>query len=145
MVMTLETDYAVRIMELLTKTNGKVDAGSISESTHVPQRFALKILRKLVSDGLIVSFKGAHGGYALARPADQITLREVLESVQGPYMISRCQQDEYCCAHSGSGAHCRFHKVYDEVTEMVRKKLDSYTFAQICGSDDLSLEKDDNV
>ncbi len=82
-------------------------------ATLVPLRFALKILRKLVAGGLIVSYKGAHGGYALARGADQITLRQVIESVEGPYMINRCQQTEYSCTHTTS---CRFHEIYDEIS-----------------------------
>ena len=46
MHMTLEADYAVRIVEFLAAANQKVDARTISEETHVPLRFALKILRK---------------------------------------------------------------------------------------------------
>ena len=67
MHMTLETDYAVRIMETLTREGKRVDARTISEKTRVPQRFALKILRSLVADGLVRSYKGASGGYELAR------------------------------------------------------------------------------
>ena len=48
MHMTLETDYAVRIVDLLALSDQRVDARSIAEQTHVPLRFALKILRKLM-------------------------------------------------------------------------------------------------
>lgn len=128
MHMTLEADYAVRIVDFLAVADMKKDARSISDETHVPLRFALKILRKLVADSIIISYKGAHGGYKLAKPAEEITLRQVLESVEGPYMISRCQQNEYCCTHTVS---CRFHEIYNEVSELVRDKLESYTFANI--------------
>jgi len=57
MVMTLEADYAVRIVEMLAVSNKRIDAHTISTEAHVPLRFALKILRKLVADGLIVSYK----------------------------------------------------------------------------------------
>ena len=132
MHMTLETDYAVRIMEALTREGRRLDARTISERTHVPQRFALKILRKLVADGLVCSYKGAAGGYELARCPAAITLREVIESVEGPYRISRCQGDEYCCDHTT----CRFHQIYGEISELVREKLDSYTFAAICAGEE---------
>ena len=128
MVMTLEADYAVRIVDTLAQSARKVDAHTISMRTQVPLRFALKILRKLVAGGLIVSYKGSHGGYALARGADQITLRQVIESVEGPYMLNRCQQTEYGCNHTAS---CRFHEIYDEISMIVRQKLDSYTFASL--------------
>jgi Rrf2 family protein len=126
MVMTLEADYAVRIVDALAQAQGKMDAKTISASTQVPLRFALKILRKLVADGIAESFKGAHGGYRLARAPESITLRQVIESVEGPYMLNRCQQDEYRCAHTTC---CRFQEIYDEISETVREKLDSYTFA----------------
>lgn len=128
MVMTLEADYAVRIVEFLAACDKKVDAHTISDDTHVPLRFALKILRKLVAGGLIISYKGAKGGYSLARKPGEITLRQVIESVEGPYMISRCQQDEYACTHTTC---CRFHQIYDEISSVVREKLDSYTFASL--------------
>ncbi|HEX2986375.1 MAG TPA: Rrf2 family transcriptional regulator [Caproiciproducens sp.] len=124
MVMTLEADYAVRIVEALAVSKLKKDARTISDETGVPLRFALKILRKLVAGGLIVSYKGARGGYMLAHEPGQVTLRQVIESVEGPYMISRCQQDEYDCTKTS----CRFHQIYDEISSVVREKLDSYTF-----------------
>lgn len=129
MVITLETDYAVRIMELLTSTEGRADAHTIAEKTLVTQRFTLKILHKLVNAGLVVSFKGAHGGYMLARPPEKVTLLQVIEAVEGPYMFSRCQQETYSCNHSCTTS-CRFHKIYDEVTVLVRDKLRSCTFAE---------------
>lgn len=132
MHMTLEADYAVRIVERLAISKEKVDARTIAEDTHVPLRFALKILRKLVADDIIVSYKGAHGGYMLAHPAGEITLRQVIESVEGPYRISRCQCEAYCCSHTTS---CRFHQIYDEVSAIVRDKLDSYTFSCEEGKD----------
>ncbi|MCH3972514.1 MAG: Rrf2 family transcriptional regulator [Oscillospiraceae bacterium] len=130
MVITLETDYAVRIMEVLAGTDSRVEARTIAEKTMVTQRFTLKILRKLVAAGLVVSFKGAHGGYALAKSPQQITLLEVIEAVEGPYMFSRCQQEAYSCDHSGTSS-CRFHEIYNEVTVLVRDKLRSYTFADV--------------
>ncbi len=133
MVMTLEADYAVRIVELLAVSSEKIDAKTISEQAHVPLRFALKILRKMVADDLIVSYKGAHGGYKLAREPGKITLRQVIESVEGPYMISRCQQDKYACTHTTS---CRFHQIYGEISDLVRAKLESYTFDSLGGKDE---------
>ena len=128
MVMTLEADYAVRIVDALACSGQRLDAHTISGQTQVPLRFALKILRKLVAGGLIVSYKGARGGYALARGPEKITLRQAIESVEGPYMLSRCQQDAYNCSHTPS---CRFQEIYDTISALVREKLDSYTFASL--------------
>ena len=55
---TLEADYAVRIVQVLAQSNKRLDAKTISEMTGVTLRFSLKILRKLVAAGIIRSFKG---------------------------------------------------------------------------------------
>lgn len=127
-VMTLEADYAVRIVEYLTRNPGRWDAKTISEKMQIPLRFCLKILRGLVGAGMVCSFKGAKGGYSLARPAGEITLLQVIESVEGPYMLSRCQKEEYSCGRE----HCKLHKIYERVSETVRKELEAYTFDVIC-------------
>ena len=59
MHMTLEADYAVRIVEFLAVSPGRADAKTLSERTSVPQRFTLKILRTLDSDGIVRSHKCA--------------------------------------------------------------------------------------
>ncbi len=81
------------------------------------------------------SYKGAHGGYMIAKDPKDITLREVIEAVEGPFMISRCQQDDYCCTNTS----CRVHNIYAEISYMVRDKLDSYNFANFKGIGRLPL------
>ncbi len=128
MHMTLEANYAVRIVQVLACKEERTDAKTIAEQSQVPVRFALKILRKLVSDEIVLSFKGSKGGYVLNGKPQDVTLRKVIESVEGPYMISRCQQDEYSC----QSPQCKLHNIYSEISLAVRDKLDSYTFADIC-------------
>ena len=72
------------------------------------------------------SFKGAKGGYTLAREPGEITLRQVIEAVEGPYVINRCLTEEYTCCHTA----CRFHKIYEDISAQVRSLLDQVTFAQ---------------
>ncbi|MCI9272449.1 MAG: Rrf2 family transcriptional regulator [Clostridiales bacterium] len=124
MHMTLEADYAVRIVERLSESDGRLDAHTISEDTRVPLRFSLKILRKLVAENLVKSYKGAKGGYTLAREPGLITLRQVIEAVEGPYVLNRCLTKDYNCCHT----ECRFHHIYDEVSALVRQRLDQVTF-----------------
>ena len=67
MYITLETDYAVRIVSVLCLDGGRVDAATIAGRANVTLRFALKILRKLVAADIIRSYKGTQGdrGYIL--------------------------------------------------------------------------------
>ena len=127
MHITLEADYAVRLVEYLTKSEDKQDAGTISENVNVPLRFSLKILRKLVDSKIIKSYKGVKGGYMLNRAPKDITLREVIEAVEGKYMFSRCLHEQYDC----NNTYCRFYEVYDEISDLVRKKLEEFTFDMV--------------
>lgn len=134
MHITLETDYAIRIVECLARCGCKMDAADISERTDVPQRFCLKILRKLVHSGIIKSYKGVQGGYELAEKPENITLRTVVEAVEGPYQFSRCLSEDYCCSRSVSDNidkiyTCRFRDVYDKISVMVSDELDKVNFA----------------
>ncbi len=128
MHITLESDYAVRIVYSLARAGERTDAQTLADRTGVSLRFTLKIMRKLVSAGIVCSFKGAHGGYILARPAGEITLRQVIEAVEGPYRFSRCLDSEYDC-NCPLTEPCPFHSVFGEVSRLVKDKLDQVTFA----------------
>lgn len=138
MHINLESDYAVRIVHCLaleylshSKPAGKrLDAATIADKTSVSLRFTLKIMRKLVSAGLVKSYKGAHGGYMITRQPDQITLRQVIEAVEGPYRFSRCMDGDYTCNCLSMDA-CPFRSVFDEITQMVIGKLDEINFGTL--------------
>ena len=61
----------------------------------------------------------------------------MIEAVEGPYMISRCQGDAYSCQRTS----CRLHHIYGEVSQLVRDKLESYTFASICDCEDTEADE----
>ena len=130
MHINLESDYAARIVYCLTKAEDRLDAQSIADETCVSLRFTLKIMRKLVAAGIIRSFKGAKGGYQLAKKPETITLRQVIEAVEGPYRFSRCLDGEYDCSCSAVMG-CPFPAVFDVVTKTVIDKLDAVTFADL--------------
>ena len=127
MHINLESDYAVRIVRVLAQKADRMDAAAISENSCVSLMLTLKIMRKLVAAGLVRSFKGAHGGYCLAHEPQNITLRHVIEAIEGPYRFSRCLDEGYDCSCK-EAISCPFHSVFDEVTAMVVKKLDTITF-----------------
>lgn len=130
MYITLETDYAVRIVYCLAKENKRMDAAEISEKTDVTLRFSLKILRKLVGGGLVRSFKGVGGGYELAKPSAEISLKDVLEVIEGPYLLSRCNGSEFDCPRKDSYP-CIFHHIFRDISDEVNAKLARYTFEKL--------------
>lgn len=139
MHITLETDYAIRIVDALAKEaarenesfRGCIDAGTIADRTEVPLRFALKILRKLVSGGIVKSYKGVYGGYQLISELGELSIYDVMEIVEGEYHFSRCLSEGYNCNCESDGLPCNYRGVFGEVTEMVKDYLKKQTFDKL--------------
>ena len=142
MYITLETDYAVRIVSELCKTGSKLDAKTISTNTLVPLRFAVKILRKLVSLDIVRSYQGVQGGYQINKAPKEISLKTIVEAIEGTYYFSRCLSDEHAC-NRGMEDQCCFHKAFGEITEVIRRELESRNFADMtrCVRNARELEK----
>ena len=108
-------------------------AKEISEQMTIPLRFALKIMGKLASAGLVKSFKGNRGGYELGRPAEELTLLDVISAVEGPCVISRClcgDDPEYGCNRGASG-RCVFQKEFARISGVINRELASVNFADL--------------
>ena len=131
MRITLESDYALRIITHVAMQEGVVDAGTVSSETSVTQRFTLKILNKLVKGGLILSFKGARGGYKLAVAADEITLKRVIELIDGPIAIARCVDSGEGCSLNCDKAACIYHHIFDNISSELATKLESITIEDV--------------
>ncbi len=128
MRISLETDYAVRIVQALANSNQRMSASVISGQTRVTEKFCLKILRKLVSNGIVKSFKGVGGGYELNKAPKDITLRQVIETIEGPIVLSRCLNDDFACEHNHADCTCYFHKVFYDVSKEMAKRFDEVNF-----------------
>ena len=123
MRITHEADYAIRIMYCLAERNQTISAKQISDDSGVPSRFALKILRRLTQAGLTESFKGVSGGYQLARAADQISLGEIIEVIDGPIQINHCLSSEFDCSRVQQKNKCTFHRLFSAINQDIRSKL----------------------
>jgi Rrf2 family protein len=94
-------DYAVRALAYLAAQPAArtVPHAEIRDRQGIPAHFLSKILRLLVNAGLLTSVPGARGGFRLGRPAREITIREVYESVEGPLSLIECVEhgEQFCC------------------------------------------------
>ena len=131
MRITLESDYALRIVTAIAEYESIVDAGTLAERTSVTQRFTLKILHKLVVGGLVLSFKGAKGGYKLAKKAEDITLKNVIELIDGPIAIARCVDSEESCSLNCDKTACIYHHIFDTISLDLAKKLDKISIRDV--------------
>ena len=85
MRVSAKADYALRaVLELAAAGEGPVKGERIAQAQNIPLKFLENILLELRHAGLVRSQRGAEGGYWLAKPADEITLAEVIRSVEGP-------------------------------------------------------------
>lgn len=129
MRITLEADYAIRIIDCLADSGKTCCAKALSDRTGVSLRFALKILRKLCTVDLVRSHKGTRGGYELRRRPEDISLKDVIEAIDGPIAVSRCQTD-HICSRVGKPELCSYHAIFDDISQTVGDRLASVTFAK---------------
>ena len=133
MHITQESDYAIRIVYCLAKSGTRRDARSISEEMCVTLRFSLKILGKLAANGIVNSYKGNRGGYELANPPAQVSLKDVINAVEGPYPLSRCTQDGVC--NRGASGVCTFQQVFRKLSDEINEKLQKVNFQMLLDGD----------
>lgn len=131
MRITLESDYALRILSALAAHNDKVDAKTLSQETSVTLKFTLKILHKLVCCNLVKSYKGVKGGYSLGISPDKITLKEVIEHIDGPIAIVRCLESQENCSLNQDKTACIYHHIFDSISIDVARKLAGITISDV--------------
>ncbi|HEY9900748.1 MAG TPA: Rrf2 family transcriptional regulator [Pantanalinema sp.] len=92
MKLTKATEYGILTLLYLAKQpEGQLsDTARIAEVERIPSSFLGKLVPLLVKAGLVRSHRGSHGGIALGRPADTITLRQVVEATEGEIAVNDC-------------------------------------------------------
>jgi Rrf2 family protein len=127
-----EADYALRIVLMLSKegVDNKLDAKFLSEKGSIPLRFLLKLTRKLTQSGIVKSYRGINGGYAITKEPKDITLKDVVEAIQGPIMVTRCVYDKKMCS-ANKGDHCTIHKALCNIQNTLIYELEKVTFEDL--------------
>lgn len=99
MQITRQADYAVRAVLYLARLRpGKrAPTAEIARAQRIPSTFLAKIVSQLSVAGLVQASRGARGGVALARPADEISLLEIVEAIDGPVALNECTLNVEAC------------------------------------------------
>lgn len=120
--LTNEGEYAVRLMVYLAGRGRQqlVSAREIAENQNIPQRFLRTIVSQFAKLGFINSFQGSGGGVRLAEGAENKSLLEVIEAVEGPIYLNVCMQGDAACQFSNQ---CAVHLVWHEAQEAIQKIL----------------------
>ncbi|MBK1964766.1 Rrf2 family transcriptional regulator [Campylobacter novaezeelandiae] len=82
MLLTKASEYALLSLIYISRQNKSQDVDHMSSELNIPKSFLAKILQTLAKDGLLISFKGAKGGFALAKSPKEYTLKEIINSVE---------------------------------------------------------------
>ena len=131
MRITLESDYALRILTAMAEYTDVTDAKTIANDTSVTIRFTLKILHKLVQGDLVQSYKGVNGGYKLKMNPDDITLKRVIELIDGPIAIARCLDSGEGCSLNCDKSACDYHHIFDIISIDLANKLNKITISDV--------------
>jgi len=130
MQITRQADYALRAAKYLAGLDPKqkTSTADIAKFMHIPPTFLAKILSQLVLAGVIRSERGAHGGVALAKPATEVSVLEVVEAIDGKITLSECTENEHFCPFS---PECKLHEMWCGTREELAKKLNGISLAQV--------------
>jgi len=130
--LTKRGDYAVRAMLALARGsgNGLLSARRISDAMDIPVRFLPQVLSDLQRGGLVEAAPGRAGGYRLARDAADISLLDVIETVEGDTRRQSCVLRGGPCGLDGT---CDVHDVFFEGQEALRQEFARATLAQLAG------------
>ena len=124
-----KVDYAVRALCTLADADGKaVTAEALAKSQNLPAKFLESILNDMRRAGLLLSQRGAEGGYRLSRPAESITVAEVIRPLDGPLAEVRGLRPE-ATEYEGSAEHLQ--DVWVAVRASLRAVLEHVTIADI--------------
>jgi len=127
---TSAADYAIRAMIHLAclPEGGQALRDDIAQAENIPSSFMAKILRSLVRAQLLRSSRGVNGGFALARPGNEINLLEIVEAVEGPLHLTMCSGQDEGCEHSGE---CPAAPVWFSVQENMKQILSTTTLENL--------------
>ncbi len=133
MLITRETDYALRIIRSLAEKE-LVSAACISEKDLIPKQFIYKIAKKLERAGIISIRQGTRGGFLLIADLSDLSLLDVMLAVGDRVMVNACMEADYDCAWIKKRQEpCLFHKNLFEFKLRVEKELSEMKLDALCG------------
>lgn len=130
MLITRETDYALRILRALS--DGKLrTAGTLAREHDIPQAFGYKILKKLEQAGFIVILRGADGGCRLKADLAQVTLYDLLQQVEGNSDICACMAYQQDCPWRNAHGGCSIHSHLSIIQQKLNDELRAHCLAEL--------------
>ena len=129
MLLTRASEYALLSLILMAKKDEPEDVDTLSRRLDISRSFLAKVLQSLSKEGILKSYKGAKGGFALNKKPEEISLKRVIEIVEKkPIVVFECSLSQNNCP-SGKGDFCmiwpflnKFQRKVDEFFEELTLK-----------------------
>jgi Rrf2 family iron-sulfur cluster assembly transcriptional regulator len=130
MKLSKESRYAIIALDVLAKKPpGTIqEVAQIAEEARLPAPFLAKIFGKLTRGGLLQSHRGRQRGYSLSRPPGAISLKDVLEAVDGPDLFKRCVFWSETCSDD---APCPLHDSWKEIRPLIAGTMEHTTLEDV--------------
>ena len=125
------TDYAVVALVRLSAAEGMETSPGIAAAIGIPEPTVAKVLKALAGHGLVVSTRGARGGYRLNRPLTEIPITEVIVAIDGPIALTSCVDGASGCE---SLSLCPMAGRWDPVNDAVRNALSNTSLADMAAA-----------
>ncbi len=123
------TDYATVILSYMAENTQRVyTAQDISETTGIALPTVSKILKRLVKAHVLVSLRGAKGGYRLARAPEKITVAAVISALEGPIALTECSSSHKTCDQASG---CNIQGRWNLINQRISNALESVTLADM--------------
>jgi len=134
MQITRQADYAVRAVLYLAQLGpgGHATTAQIAREQKIPMTFLAKIVSQLSAAGIVRATRGAHGGVTLARSADDVSLLEIVEAIDGPICLNECALNPETCPLS---ENCAVQSVWCEAQAALVRRLAQTKFGQLVKTD----------
>jgi FeS assembly SUF system regulator len=127
------TDYGIVLMAHLADAGrGPHTARDLAAETQLPLPAVSKLLKSLAREGLLVSSRGAKGGYQLARPAEQITVPEMIAALEGPIALTDCTLHEGACSQE---PRCHVRTPWQRINRAVHEALSRIRLTDLTSAD----------
>ena len=136
MLITRETDYALRILRALSDGE-QITVGDVCKRELLPQQFAYKILKKMEHAGLVRIARGAEGGCRLIADLEKTSLYDLIEAMKADRWVGACMRPDFQCAwRKDSASRCVVHGQLQQIQEMLDTELRRRSLRQMLFGDD---------
>jgi Rrf2 family protein len=117
------------MVDLARMSNGqRTTVGEVTQRQDVAEPFMAKIASQAAIAGLVVTHRGTGGGLALAQPADNITMLQIIEAIDGPLAFNRCTCEPSGCPRSNK---CAVHPIWEKAQQQLGELLSNTLLSEI--------------